>query len=142
MEARSGRLAVMSRSLWARAFHSCRSFRGRWKRCHSSARVALWSLVFFPFILPGQHRAQIQRGESGVSPGLRPTEAQAARAGLLTHGLPQVCMDTGLGIKWELVCTEAGRMRSPHAWGLPEDKPWAPSGSGVLREVSMQRLKG
>lgn len=72
MEGRSGRLVVMSRSLWARAFHSCRSLRGRWKRCHSSALVTLWSLVFLPFILPGQHRAQIQREESEVSLGLRP----------------------------------------------------------------------
>lgn len=71
MEGRSGRLAVTSRSLWARALHSCRSCGGRWKRCHSSVPAALRSLVLLPFMLRGR-RGETERDDSGVSPELRP----------------------------------------------------------------------
>lgn len=68
MEGRSGRLAVTSRSLWARALHSCRSCRGRWKRCHSSSPVALRSLVLFPFMLQGGERGQFRTEASTGTP--------------------------------------------------------------------------
>lgn len=84
MEGRSGRLVVTSRSLWARAFHSCRSCRGRWKRCHSSVPVAFRSLVLFPFMLPGPWKEETKGRESGVSLewGLCPNP-QGARLALL-----------------------------------------------------------